>query len=189
MSFSLTAFNWQPCYYQAHTVEHKIWFYIFKLWFKNTLQNTSHKMIFFLTPSLCWIILPAPTFSSSFRCLKNFQQPWFVKIFSQAVSDVSHACQTAAFDSDRHTREYLQYVDLCPSWGCHFITSFSHHIDSGLFPSPAGWVNLVQGQPTNLGTEQCYKMKPNRPGPCKWFYLQGAILLRTDMIRCCGRDQ
>lgn len=57
------------------------------------------------------------------------------KAFSQAVSVQSHACQTAAFDFDFITWEYLQYVDLCVSWDCHFITSFSRHIESSLFPS------------------------------------------------------
>lgn len=126
-------------------------------------------------------------FSLPFRCLKNFHQLWLVKIFSQAVSVLSHACQRAAFDSNCNTWEYLQYVDLCLSWDCHFITSFSRHIDSSLFPSSR------QGKsgpgPGSHTMEQCYKMKPNRPGPCKWFYLQGTILLWTDMIRRCGHDQ
>lgn len=77
----------------------------------------------FFPPHLCveyFLLLP---FSFSFRCLKNFHQLWLVKIFSQAVSVLSHACQTAAFDSYYNAWEYLQCVDLCFSWDCHFITS------------------------------------------------------------------
>lgn len=126
-------------------------------------------------------------FSFSLRCLKIFYQLWLVKIFSRAVSVQSHACQTAAFDSHYNTWEYLQYVDLCLSRDCHFITSFSRHIDSSLFPSPRQ--SKSGPGPGSHAMEQCYKMKPNRPGPCKWFYLQGAVSLRTDMIRRFGRDQ
>ncbi len=93
-----------------------------------------HKMKSFL--HLCIECICLLLFRFSFRCLKNFHQLRLVKIFSQAVSVLSHACQTAAFDSDYNTWEYLQYVDLCLSWDCHFITFFSRHIDSSLFPSP-----------------------------------------------------
>lgn len=123
----------------------------------------------------------------SLRCLNNFYQLWLVKIFSQAVSVLSHACQTAAFDSHYNTWIYLQYVDLCLSWDCHFITSFSRHIDSSLFPAPRQ--SKSGPGPGSHTMEQCYKMKRNRLGPCKWFYLQGAILHRTDMIRCFSHDQ
>lgn len=140
-----------------------------------------------ISPSLCVEYSCLLPFSFSLRCLKNFQQLWLVKIFSQAVSVLSHACQTPAFDSDYNAWEYLQYVDLCLSWDCHFITSFSRHIDSSLFPSPRR--SKSGPGPGSHAMELCYKVKPNRPGPCKWFYLQGAILLRTDMIRCFGHDQ
>lgn len=127
------------------------------------------------------------SFSFSFMRCKNFLQLWLVKIFSQAVSAVSRACQTAAFDSDYNTWEYLQYLDLWLSGDCHFITSFSRHIDWSLFPSPR---QCKSGPgPGSQTMEQCYKMKPNPHGPCECTYLQGAILLRTDTTRRCGHGQ
>lgn len=112
----------------------------------------------------CVCLLP---FSFSFRCLKNFHQLWLVKIFSQAVSVLSRACQTAGFDWGCNTWEHLQYVDLCFSWDCHFITSFSRHIHSGLFFSPRQ--SKSGPGPSSHTMEQCYKENPNHPGCFKWF--------------------
>lgn len=112
---------------------------------------------------------------------------WKPLVRLSTVSVLSHACQPAVFDSGYNTWEYRQYVDLCLSWDYHFITSFSHHIDSGLFPSP--WQSKSGPGPSSYTMEQCYKMKPNRPSPCKWFYLWGTILLWIDMIRCSGHDR
>lgn len=181
-------FNWQPCSCEEPThlsIKLDLVSFLFLFLLPLLKIHISHKIK--SLPCLCVECVCLLPFSFSFRCLKNFQQLQLVKIFSQAVSVLSRACQTAAFDSDYNTWEYLQYVDLCLSWDCHFITSLSRHMDSVYFPPPGG-VNLVQGQAATP-REQRYKMKPNRLGPCKWFYLQGAILLRTDMIRRCGRDR